>query len=81
MSKFTDAKDTAKRKRITTAERAAKAKNLILHGFQCPQKRCMHVLTVAQYRDVGHDHPCHRCGSPVDTFTAVMVEHRRVTEA
>lgn len=75
MSKFSEAKDKAKRKRITTALRQPG----ILHGFQCPNKRCMHVLTLEQYRAAGHDHVCHRCGTNADQFTAVMVDHQRVT--
>lgn len=75
---FKNAKAEAKRRKITTAQRAAVQKVKILEGFQCPHKRCTHVLTVAEYRAAAEDAACPRCAAPAEDFVPVMVDARKV---
>jgi transcription initiation factor IIE alpha subunit len=78
MSKFKEAKVNSRRKKITETQRNAAKKNRLLEGFQCPHKRCMHVLQLDAYKQAPADHVCGRCGSSVEDFTPVMVDHRKI---
>lgn len=79
MSKFKDAKKKARARRITEAQRKAAKGGKILEGFQCPQKRCMNIMKVPEFREAPEDHSCHRCGSNVETFTPLFTDLRKIT--
>jgi hypothetical protein len=79
MSAFKNTKDNARRRKITDAQRTAAKKERILEGFQCPHKRCLHLLKLDEYRAAGHDHVCGRCGTNIEEFTPLFVDHRRIT--
>jgi transcription initiation factor IIE alpha subunit len=79
MSAFKNTKENAKRRKITDAQRTAAKKERILEGFQCPQKRCMHILKLSDYKAAGMDHICGRCGTNIEEFTPLMTDLRRIT--
>ncbi len=75
---FKEAKDRAKRRKITDAERTAAKKNKILEGFQCPHKRCMHILDAPTFKKADPDYSCPRCAASIEEFTPLFVDHRKV---
>jgi transcription initiation factor IIE alpha subunit len=79
MSAFKDTKLNARRKKVTEAKRKAAKKNRILEGFQCPHKRCMHILPLADFILAPAEHVCGRCGASVEEFTPIFVDLRRIT--
>ena len=76
---FKNAKSNARRRKITEATRRAADKDKILDGFECPKKRCMHILKLEDYRAAPADHVCGRCASSVEDFTPRFVDHRKIT--
>jgi predicted RNA-binding Zn-ribbon protein involved in translation (DUF1610 family) len=75
---FKDTKAIARRRKITDAQRTAAKKNRILEGFQCPHKRCMHILETEEFRKAAEDYSCPRCAASAEEFTPLMVDHRKV---
>lgn len=78
MGDFNDTKAKARRRLITDAQRAAQRKEQILDGFQCPHKRCMHVLTVKEFSEAPPEHVCPRCAASVEEFTPILVKMRKI---
>jgi transcription initiation factor IIE alpha subunit len=79
MSTFKNTKENAKRRKITDALRTAAKKERILEGFQCPHKRCMHILKLEDYKAAGADYACGRCAANIEEFTPLFVDLRRIT--